>query len=109
MTTIRSATSSVSFGVVGVLAMLVGGMILGYGLLLFPLSGLGGSWIAASGFSLLLSGLFATEWFGNRLGLSVTGRRTLSLTFAVFTVFLLVSFVVVNFASFEFAESRGSG
>ncbi|EMA45216.1 hypothetical protein C449_08012 [Halococcus saccharolyticus DSM 5350] len=73
----------------------------GYGLLLVPVSVLGGGHIAAIGLSLVLSGLFATEWAGDRWGLSAADRRTLSLAFGVLAGLLLVAFVVVNFASFE--------
>jgi hypothetical protein len=103
-----SAVSSVdrSVGVVAVLAVLVGAGVFGYGLLLVPLSVLGGAWIAAIGASLALSGLFATTWVGDRLGLSPSARRTLSLSFAVVALLLFASFVAVNYASVEsFSES----
>ena len=83
--------------------MLVGAAILGYGLLLVPVSVLGGAWIAATGLSLGLSGLFATAWVGDRFGLSAATRRTLSLSFAVFAASLSVSFAAVTLASFETA------
>lgn len=108
MTTTTSASSGGSFGIPSLLAVLLGGAILGYGLLVLPVSLLGGAWIAAIGLALLLSGLFATEWAGDRIGLSAADRRTLSLTFAIIALVLLVAFVVVNFASFEAFESGGS-
>ncbi|WP_197427872.1 hypothetical protein [Halogeometricum sp. CBA1124] len=103
-----SAVSSVerSVGVFAVATVLVGVGVFGYGLLLVPLSLLGGAWIAAIGAALALSGLFATAWVGDRLELSSSARRTLSLSFAVVAFLLFASFVAVNYASVEsFAES----
>ncbi|WP_254544245.1 hypothetical protein [Halomarina pelagica] len=107
MTTSTTSASGGSFGVVTILAVLLGAAIVGYGLLLAPQSLIGGAWIAAVGLSLLLSGMFATEWAGDRFGLSAVDRRRLSLAFAGLAAFLLVAFVVVNFASFESAEIEG--
>ena len=81
--------------------MLTGLLVVGYGFLLVPVSVLGGVHIATIGLSLLLSGLFATEWAGGRWGLSASDQRTLSLAFGVLAGLLLVAFVVINFASFE--------
>ena len=97
-------TSGGSFNIVATLAILIGLVIFSYGLLLVPVSVLGGVWIAAIGLSLLFAGIFATEWIGNRLGLSTANQRMLSLAFAVLAMFLLASFLVVNFMSFEFGE-----
>lgn len=105
MNSTSTATPSSSVSVVAVLAILVGASVFGYGLLLVPTSVLGGAWIAAVGLSLCLSGLFATAWVGDRLGLSAATRRTLSLSFAAFAAVLLVSFVVLNYASVESFES----
>lgn len=84
-----------------VLAVLLGAVILGYGLLLVPTSMLGGAWIAAIGLPLLLAGLLSTEWAGDRLGLPARDRRNASRALGVLAAVLLVAFVVVNFASFE--------
>jgi hypothetical protein len=108
MTTTTAATSGRLVGLVAVAAMLLGGLIFGYGLLVLPVSVLGGVHIAAIGLSLILSGLFATEWAGARFGLDAAQRTRLSLGFAVLAVLLLVAFVVINFASFESFESSGS-
>jgi hypothetical protein len=103
-----SAVSSVdrSVAAFAVVAVLVGAGVFGYGLLLVPLSLLVGAWIAAIGLSLALSGLFATAWVGDRLGLSPSARRTLSLSLGVVALLLFASFVAVNYASVEsFTES----
>jgi len=76
--------------------MLVGLAVFGYGLLLVPLSALGGLWIAAVGLSLALAGLFNTRWVGDRFGLSPRDRRSLTVAFTVLSAVLLVSFVVVG-------------
>jgi hypothetical protein len=101
VTTSSTATSGGSFGVVDVLAMVVGVLVFGYGLLLVPASLLGGAWIAGIGLSLALAGLFATEWAGRRFGLSAADRRSLTLTFAGLAGVLFVSFVVVNYVGFS--------
>lgn len=90
-----------SFGPVAVLTAFVGLLILGYGLLLVPVSALGGLWIAAVGLCLLLSAAVSTRWLGDRLGLASATRRTLSLSFAALGLALLVTFVAVNVATFE--------
>ena len=107
MTTTTSASGG-SFGVVPVLAVFVGALILGYGLLLVPASVLGGLWIVAAGLSLSLSGVFATAWAGERFGLSAADRRNLSLAFAVLAAVLLVAFAAVNGATFDAGEAAGS-
>ncbi|ELY65212.1 hypothetical protein [Natrinema versiforme] len=101
MTTNESATFGGVFGIVAVLAILVGAAIAGYGVLLVQTSLLGGGWIAAIGLSLVLSGLFATDWAGDRFDLLRTARRRLSLGFAVLAVLLLIAFVGISGASFE--------
>lgn len=53
-------------GLAAVLMVLVGAAILGYGLLLVPVSALGGTRIAAIGLSFALAGPFATERVGER-------------------------------------------
>lgn len=102
------STSGGLFGITAILAVVTGLLIAGYGFVVVPQSVLGGLWIVAIGLSMMLSGLFATEWAGGRFGLSVVVRRRLSLAFAVLAMFLLVAFVVINYASFQSFES-GSG
>jgi uncharacterized membrane protein YiaA len=101
MTKNNTKTSSSSFSVVAVLAIFVGLLVFGYGLLLVPVSVLGGGWVALIGLSLLFAGVFATQWIGDRLGLSAADQHTLSVAFSALAILLLGSFVVVNFASFE--------
>lgn len=101
MTASDIASESGSIGFVAVLSAFVGVVVLGYGVLLVPTSVLGGAWLAAVGLSSLLAGLFSTGWAGDRFGLSAADRRKLSLAFGLLAAFLLVAFVVVNFASFE--------
>ncbi|SFF91380.1 hypothetical protein SAMN04488063_0772 [Halopelagius inordinatus] len=109
MSTTELDASSGPFVAGVVSATLVGAAVFGYGLLLVPASVLGGVWVASIGLSLVLSALFATERVGDRLGLSAADRRTLSLSFAVLAVVLLVAFVVVNFASVEPGVTETSG
>ena len=104
MSTTTTSASGGSFGVASVVAVLVGALVFGYGLLLVPASVLGGVWIAAVGLSVVFSGVFATPWAGERFGLSSADRRNLSLAFAVLAMVLLVAFAVVNGATFEFRE-----
>ena len=85
--------------------MLVGAPILGYGLLLVPASVLD----SLHRRSLLLSGVFAAEWAGDRFGLAPGTRRTLSIAFAGLAAILLVAFVVVNYASFKAGETASGG
>jgi predicted Na+-dependent transporter len=108
VTTSTNNSSSASFGVVDILAMVLGVFVFGYGLLLVSASPLGGAWVAAIGLSLALAGLFATEWAGRRFGLSAADRRTLSLTFGAISVVLFASFVVVNYMGFEGPVTEGS-
>lgn len=96
-----ASTPGGSLDVRTTLATLLGALVLAYGLLVVPQSALGGAWIVAVGLSVLLSGLLATEWAGDRLGLSASDRRRLSLAFAALGVFLALSFVVVNGATFD--------
>lgn len=109
MTTSSSAASGGSLGVLDVLTVLVGAMVAGYGLLLVPQSVLGGGWVAAIGCSMALSGLFSTEWAGDRFDLSASGRRRASLAFGALAALLLVAFFVVNGGSFESGVVEGSG
>ena len=107
MTTTSSLATNRAVGVVAVAAMLVGALVFGYGLLLVPISILGGAHVAAIGLSLFLSGLFTTERLGRRLGLSMATRRTLSLSFAVLAVALLAAFLALNVTTFEAGEATG--
>lgn len=101
MSTETSTPTGDSFGVISIVATIVGLMVFAVGLLLVPESPLGGGWIAAIGLSLALSGLFAAEWVCNRIGLSTRSGRRAAVAFAVIAVVLLVAFVVVNYAGFE--------
>lgn len=96
VTTTTSSSSGKTFGYVDIAAVLIGLVVAGYGLLLVPLSALGGLWIAAIGLSLLLAGVFNTRWAGDRLGISTRNRRTLTVTFAALAVVLLVLFAVIG-------------
>ena len=109
MSTTTSTPSRGSVGIVAAVAVFLGARITVYGLLVVPSSALGGLWIAAIGLSMVLSGVFATEWAGNRWGIPVAHRRRLSLGFALLAVLLLVAFVAVNFASFGGFEAESSG
>lgn len=95
------SASGESLGLVAVVAMLLGAVAVGYGLLVLSTSGLGGVWIAAIGLSLGLSGVFATDRGGSRLRLSAS--------FADLAAVLLVAFVAVNFAAFEAGEATSGG
>lgn len=101
VTTTRSSTASESFGVVAVVAMGLGAFIAVYGLLVLPVSLLGGVHIAAIGISLLLAGLFTTELARNRWNLSPATQRRLAGGFLALSIVLLVAFIVINFASVD--------
>ena len=85
----------------------VGAVLTGYGLLTLSTSLLGGAWLAVSGLCLLISGVFATAWAGERSGLSAERRRAVSVAFGLLGAALLVLFVVVNGATFESGSSGG--
>lgn len=90
-----------SFRVFPALAMFVGLVLVGMGILLLPESALGGGHIAAIGLSLFLSGVVATKWAARRWGLSPAEQRKLTLAFSVLAGLLLVAFIVINWATFE--------
>lgn len=101
MSQTRSARTSSSVTAVAVAAAVVGLVVLALGLSLVPESALGGAWIGAIGLSLLLAGAVTTDRVGDALGLSTGTRHRLALAFAGLAGFFLVTFVVVNFATFE--------
>jgi len=101
----RSPQQSVGF--LPVVAAALGVTLLGYGALAFGSSPLGGVWLGLAGLCLLLSGLVATPWLADRLGLTPAQRRTTALVFGVGGAALLVLFVLVNVASFEGGTSSG--
>ncbi|MFD1515325.1 hypothetical protein [Halomarina rubra] len=105
MTTAETTTSGPSVGVLDVFAIVAGALVFAYGLLLVSASPLGGGWVAAIGLSLALAGLFATEWSGERFGISPATRRTLSVSFAALAAAMFVSFVVVNYTGFSGPET----
>lgn len=103
-----SSQSVRSFGFTSVAAVLVGALVFGLGLLLVPVSILGGVHIAAIGLSLALAGLFNTAWAGRRFGLSDPDLRTLSVSFLALAATLSVAFVVLNgFGGVESHEATG--
>jgi len=105
-TTTSDSQSGRSFGYTAVAAVIVGLFVFGYGLLVVPVSLLGGVWIAAIGLSVALAGVFNTAWAGRRFGLSEGDLRTLSLSCLGLAVVLSVAFVVINgFGGVEFGES----
>lgn len=109
MSETRSAKKSSSLTIVAVAAAIVGAVVLALGLVLVPESALGGAWVGAIGLSLLLAGAVTTDRVGDALGLSSGTRHRLALAFACLAAFLLVTFVIVNFASFEPTVIEESG
>lgn len=107
MTTTQTSTSNRPFGVVAVVAIGLGAIIAIYGVLVLPLSLLGGVHIATIGITFLLAGLFTTEWARNRWNLSPTTQNRLTWGFLTLSAVLLVAFIVINFVSFggPFVES----
>lgn len=102
----RNAQFGRSFGYASLAAILVGAVVIGYGLLVIPVSVLGGGWIAAIGLALALAGAFDTAWVGRRVGLSSADRRTLSLSCLAVAAVLAVAFVVINgFGGVEVGEA----
>ncbi|MFT4889354.1 MAG: hypothetical protein ACI9YT_000263 [Halobacteriales archaeon] len=105
-----SARSGRSFGDTSLAAIFVGAFVFAAGLLLVPLSVLGGAHIAAVGLSLSLAGLFNTPWAGRRFGLSEADLRTLSVSFLALATILAIAFVVINgFGGVETGEATGGG
>lgn len=102
----QNAQSDRSFGYAFVAAILVGVVVGGYGLLVTPVSVLGGGWIAATGLALALAGAFDTTWVGRRVGLTAADRRTLSLSCLAVAAICAVTFIVVNgFGGVEIGEA----
>ena len=85
----------------------LGALIAIYGLLVIPASLLGGFHIATIGITLLLAGLFTTEWARNRWNFSATTQRRLAWGFLILSIILLAAFLIINAMSFEgpFTES----
>lgn len=105
--TATSTASNRSAGVVAGAAVVLGLLAVAYGLLVLTVSVLGGLWITAIGLALALSGAFAVEWTGDRLGLAPATRRRLALSFAGLSVLLLVAFLAVNGATFQPGSASG--
>jgi hypothetical protein len=87
--------------------MVFGLGITGFGLLLVQQSVLAAVWIGGIGVFLFLAGAIATDWVGDALGLGDTTRRRLALACAGLSVLFLLSFVLLNSASFESGETSG--
>jgi len=90
-------------------AVVVGALLVGYGLVLVPQSTLGGVHVAVIGGTLALSGLFETRAVGDRFGLSPRTRRTFSLAFAVIALLLVLAFVVLQQGTFDTRTAQGVG
>jgi membrane protease YdiL (CAAX protease family) len=97
----QTSTSSKPFSIVAVIAIGFGALIAVFGLLVLPTSLFGGLHIAAIGITLLLAGLFATEWARTRWNLSPTTQKRLVWGFLALSIVLLVAFIIVSFSSFE--------
>lgn len=96
-----SADTGSTFRVVPALAMLVGVLLVGLGVLFLQGSLLAGIHIAAIGVSLFLAGMVSTRWAANRWNMSPRDQRTWAVAFTVLAGVLMLLFVVVNYASFE--------
>jgi len=85
----------------------LGALVAAYGLLLVPESLLGGGHVVAIGVTLLLPGLFSTEWARNRWNLSPTAQSGPVWGFLALGALLLVAFIVLDVVLFEgpFVES----
>lgn len=105
--TTTATTARRPVGVVAAVTTVVGTLVLAYGLLLVPLSALGGLWIAAVGLSLVLSGAVASPWLAARLDVPAGRAGRLSLAFALFAGLLLVAFVLVNGVQVEPGVATG--
>lgn len=106
--TTTTTPSGGPFGVVSVVAIGLGALVFGYGLLVTPLSLLGGTHVAAIGLSMLLAGVFATNRAATRWNLSAAGQRRLSGGLALLALVLLATFVLTNYAGFVLTESSSS-
>lgn len=107
--TTTTTRSGATFGVVPAVAVALGALVFGYGLLLVPVSLLGGVHVAAIGLSVWLAGLFATTWAATRWNLSTARQRRLAVGFALLALLLAATFVVVNYAGFVPATQSSSG
>jgi hypothetical protein len=90
-----------SFRVLPFLAMVVGAILVGLGVLFLPGSLLGGIHIGAIGASIFLAGMVSTGWAATRWNMSPGEQRNWAVAFTVLGGILMVLFVVINYASFE--------
>lgn len=105
--TITATTAARPVGPIAVVTAGVGAALFVYGLLLLPVSTLGGLWIVAVGLSFVLSGAFAAPWVVAQLGITATRAERLSLVFALLGVLLLVAFVLLSGMQFDTGETTG--
>jgi len=103
-----STTDRRSPGLLAVVVAALGTVVLGYGVLVIPVSPLAGVWLAVAGLFLLIAGVVATPWAAARFDLTPREQRTTALVFGGAGFVLLALFVVVSFASFESGSSSSS-
>ncbi|RNJ25384.1 hypothetical protein [Halosegnis longus] len=94
-------TGTLPLAILGVLATV-------YGLLVIPVSILGGVHSLAVGGSFLLGAVVTTGWAGERLDLTPGQQRRAALALATVGMLLTVVFVLVNGATFESGEAVSS-
>ncbi|MFB6072728.1 MAG: hypothetical protein ABEJ88_07155, partial [Halobacterium sp.] len=104
-----SSAPGSGFGVLPAVAVVLGAFVVGYALLLVQSSVLAAVHAAAIGAALALSGGFASAWAGRRFGLTQSERRKLSALCFALAAMLTVSYVALNYATFEAGSSESGG
>ena len=101
-------TARPAFGVGTLPLAILGALATAYGLLVIPVSVLGGLHILAVGISFLIGAVVTTGWAGERFDLTPSQQRRAALALATVGMVLTVVFVLVNGATFESGEAVSS-
>ena len=96
MNTSYTTTDNPAIGTNAALALLLGGIVQTYGLLLLPQSFLGGLHILSIGVALFVTGLLTTNWAQTTLNITAHRQRRWALTLGVLTVILLATYIAFS-------------
>lgn len=94
-------------GVGATLSVVVGLLLVGYGVMLVGTSLLAAAWVAAVGVCVAASGVVATPWAGERFGISPRRQRRMSTALGVLGVLLAVAYLLTNGATFSGGSASG--